>query len=152
MTTIETDEDQDEGEIIEAAKSRVLTDSRVASLRKPVKTFSELPRLLDSAWSGLLVLKKNSFRTKFYLLAGSDSFATSQLTTKPVASLQINQRIRVDSNKIEDMEKNLLNSPVPGAATTPLSNILPDTYSVLLALPNAEIGKFLLNYFMHKLK
>lgn len=141
MTTIDTDEDDEEGEIVEPPKPAVIKDSRVATLRKPVQTLADLSRSLDACWSGLLVLKKNLFCSQFYLLAGSDSLVRSDFFS-PANNLQINQRIRVDSIKIEDIEKSLLNAPTAGSNTLPIP---PDSYSVLLALPSID-GKYF-NYF-----
>lgn len=145
VTTIETDEDHDEGEIVdELEKALIVRDSKVASLRKPVISAVDLSRALNSIWSGLLVLKKNLFRTKFYLLAGSEAFALNNLNLlnkRANPNLQINQRIRVDSPKIEDLEKSLLSSsPLLSSTSSAAALSLPDSYSVLLALPFAETG------------
>lgn len=157
VTTIDTDEDDDhdEGEIIEEEPLQplVLRDSRVSGVRKPIKTLADLSRAIDSIWSGLLVLKKNLFRSKFYLLAGSDTFVTSQLDVlnkKPSPNLQINQRIRVDSPKIEDLEKTLLNVPSPTSSSSG-SILTSDSYSVILALPSAETGNLNFNQAFLKL-
>lgn len=103
--------------------------------------------MLDSIWTGLFTLKKNAFSNKFYVLAGNSKFASSMLpkcvgnsnnevTSTP--NLHINQRIRLDSSKLDDIEKRLMMSD---NANTGL-----DTYAVLLAL-SVDIGEYLIQHF-----
>lgn len=61
-----------------------------------------------SSWSGLFTLKKNSFPISFYLLAGNKCLSEALLPShNQDMNLQINQRIRLDSSKMEDIEKKL---------------------------------------------
>lgn len=101
-----------------------------------VLTITDIGRQCEPVWSGLFTLKKNSFPTKFYLLVGNATFARQTLPPVPDATssaynnLHINQRIRLDSSKLDDIEKKLVDFQ-SDSSQPPLP-----AYSILLALPS----------------
>lgn len=116
------DKEKDEGEIVETrpvrqvikSSSWLLDESHVhlsrSVMTKSIKSVSDMKNLLEpySNWSGQLTLKKNSFPVKFYLLAGNKHLGQSMLPVdNKDMNLQINQRIRLDSSKLDDIEKKL---------------------------------------------
>lgn len=112
---------KDEGEIDESRPARqviksnwLLDESHVhlsrSVMTKSIKTVADMKSLLEpyTNWSGLMTLKKNSFPVKFYLMAGNKSLSQSLLPVENKdMNLAINQRIRLDSSKMDDIEKKL---------------------------------------------
>ena len=178
-TTKKTSEEgNEEGEIVDSPQpvpappqpqSLAVQDSRIpkrtATAASQIRSVVELGRALtdNQAWSGVFTLKKNVFPSRFFLLAGNDKFAANVLPAalgSQLPNLHINQRIRLDSSKLEDIEKKLLGTNQTAATPTqPLSNAAPsanpnsssiiDTYSVLLSLPANDIG---MNLYISLLK
>ena len=72
---------------------------------------NDLRNDLNQSWSGVITLKKLSFTTSFYLLAGSNN--VSELILPANSSLHISQRLRLDSSKLEDIEKRLSEANFP---------------------------------------
>ena len=85
-----------------------------------LKSIDRLRYVLDDYWPAVFTLKKHSFPSKFFLLAGSEWLAETALplrketTTTPVQQLQqargesllrISQRLRLDATKIKEIEK-----------------------------------------------
>ncbi len=73
-----------------------------------LKSIDQLTNVLGETWTGVFTLKKHFFPTKFYLLAGSKSFAEQMLplqTANGNNCLRISQRLRLDSNKLEELER-----------------------------------------------
>ncbi|RMZ98934.1 RNA-binding 15 [Brachionus plicatilis] len=113
---------RDEGEIAEESRpgrhviesSWLLDESHVhlsrSVMTKSMKSVADMKTLLEpySNWSGQLTLKKNSFPVKFYLMAGNQQLAETFLPAHNTdMNLHINQRIRLDSSKLDDIEKRL---------------------------------------------
>ena len=108
-------------------------------LHANLSSVEPIRELCDPCWSGIFVLKKNAFPTKFYLLSGNRELASKYLPINETPAnssslLRISQRLRLDSTKIDELER-LLNQScslrLPQAATS--STEL--TFSVLIALP-----------------
>ncbi|CAF0729923.1 unnamed protein product [Brachionus calyciflorus] len=130
--------DRDEGELIEEDykpknPDSFLYDSYIhlapSVQNKTIRNLSDLKDALEpnSSWSGLFTLKKNSFPIKFYLLAGNKQLSELLMSSNNKdMNLHINQRIRLDSSKLDDIEKKLQ------------EKLLDDTpvYSVYLCLAN----------------
>lgn len=179
-TTKKTEEGNEEGEIVDSPQpvpappqppqpqSLAVQDSRIPkrTAASQIRTVVELGRALtdNQVWSGVFTLKKNVFPSRFFLLAGNDKFAANVLPAalgSQLPNLHINQRIRLDSSKLEDIERKLLGTNQTAATPTPpLSSTAPsanpnsssiiDTYSVLLSLPASDIGMHLyINFFKH---
>lgn len=117
----EIGKDKDEGEIEDIRPARqviksnwLLDESHVhlsrSVMTKSIKSVTDMKTLLEpyTNWSGQMTLKKNSFPVKFYLMAGNKSLGQSLLPVdNKDMNLQINQRIRLDSSKLDDIEKKL---------------------------------------------
>lgn len=81
---------------------------------------------LSQAWQGSLLLKNSSFSTSLHLLEGDMALATSLLvdgsTGGRVCQLKINQRLRLDQPKLDDVSRRMKSAGSNGC-------------SVLLAVP-----------------
>jgi hypothetical protein len=95
---------------------------------------TELKTLLTKAtWSGNLTLKKHTFPTNFYLLAGSSTFSEQILPHNSI--LHINQRLRLDSSKLEDIERRLYEANFTNSSSTVKPKSENSQFSVFLSLP-----------------
>ncbi|TKS71771.1 putative RNA-binding protein 15 [Collichthys lucidus] len=81
---------------------------------------------LSQAWQGVLLLKNSSFPTSLHLLEGDMEVATSLLvegsTGGQVSQLKINQRLRLDQPKLDEVSRRIKAAGSSG-------------YAVLLAVP-----------------
>lgn len=112
-----TVEDRDEGEIedeeISTNKEGLINEIYLNKYvqNRQFKSIIELKDTVEPAWSGLFTLKKNIFPNKFYFLAGNARLGEELLRNNNLTdsstymNLQINQRIRLDSSKSDDIEK-----------------------------------------------
>jgi hypothetical protein len=107
----------EEGEIVD--------DEGITSIQN-IKNIFELTKCISgSEWSGSFTLKKHTFPIKFYLITGNKSYKNQIFKQIQSTELHINQRLRLDSSKLEDIEKKINDSI--------LSNSL---NSIYIALPN----------------
>ena len=119
-------------------KSQLINDMLVnrglGDKLKTMSTVSDL-RASDQAWSGSFTLKKHSFPSKFYLLAGSKLFAQQALPSSNNSSLHINQRLRLDSSKLDDIEKKIcdVNYNISSKENTNVADLA--QFSVFISLP-----------------
>jgi hypothetical protein len=119
-------------------KSQLINDMLVnrglGDKLKTMSTVSDL-RASDQAWSGSFTLKKHSFPSKFYLLAGSKLFAQQALPSSHNSSLHINQRLRLDSSKLDDIEKKIcdVNYNISSKENTNVADLA--QFSVFISLP-----------------
>ena len=76
-----------------------------------IELISDLRNHLTPAWSGQMALKKLTFMTNFYLVAGSTILKEQILpisnSVDTTNNLHISQRLRLDSTKLDDIEKRL---------------------------------------------
>lgn len=81
---------------------------------------------LSQAWQGVLLLKNSSFPTSLHLLEGDMAVATSLLVEgskgSQVSQLKINQRLRMDQPKLDEVSRRIKAAGSSG-------------YSILLAVP-----------------
>ncbi|XP_033181079.1 RNA-binding protein 15-like [Mastacembelus armatus] len=81
---------------------------------------------LSQAWQGVLLLKNSSFPTSLHLLEGDMALATSLLmdasTRSQVSQLKINQRLRLDQPKLDEVSRRIKAAGSGG-------------HSILLAVP-----------------
>jgi hypothetical protein len=87
----------------------VLIDNKISNINDFMKLES-----MEAVWSGIFTLKKNAFPTNFYLLAGSGDLAQqalsnlNKLKNQQSIMLKINQRLRLDSVKQEELKSKLI--------------------------------------------
>ena len=92
---------------------------------------------MTPAWFGSMALKKLTFATNFYLLAGSSQLYEQILPNKTnvnavAASLQISQRLRLDSTKLIDIKRRLCDA---AALASNLNNVESVPFSIFVLLP-----------------
>ena len=102
-----------------------------------VRHMIDLKSHMTPTWSGSMALKKLTFATNFYLLAGSSKLSEQILPTKSsanveAASLQISQRLRLDSTKLIDIKKRLCDA---AAMASNSNNVDGVPFSIFVLLP-----------------
>lgn len=108
----------------DSSKSPVRKEER-SDLSSPSKS-SQQSQKLSQAWQGVLLLKNSSFPTSLHLLEGDMKVATSLLvegsTGGQVSQLKINQRLRLDQPKLDEVSRRIKAASSSG-------------YAILLAVP-----------------
>ncbi len=91
-----------------------------------IKNIYEIAKLITGTdWSGSFTLKKHTFPIKFYLISGNKSYKNQIFKQIQSTQLHINQRLRLDSSKLEDIEKKINESISSNSLN-----------SIYIALPN----------------
>ncbi len=93
---------------------------------RDVRSILDIKKYVDPSWCGLFRLKRESFPNKFYFLTGSRDL-NEKLLTKSLNQLRINQRTRLEPNKVDDFEKKVY--------VTSKTNDEP-VFSILVGLPS----------------
>ncbi len=110
-------DEKDEGEIVD--------DQEMNNIQN-IKNIYELTKfIIESDWSGSFTLKKHTFPIKFYLISGDKSYKNQIFKHIQSNELHINQRLRLDSSKLEDIEKKIYESISSNSLN-----------SIYIALPN----------------
>ena len=135
-TTSIADEQPSTIDVVEAtpATETAPTAANVRTLSDVSELNVKWKSLVD--WNGLFTLKKHTFPTKFYYVAGNRGFKQDVFSRMPSQQLQIQQRLRLDSTKLDDFERRLNNNMAALIAQDEqLQAAL--TFSIYVALPAA---------------
>jgi len=75
--------------------------------------YSDNQALKENVWSHVFVLKKKiKHHAKFFLISGSKQFSVQYMSQKDQLELNINQRLRLDSSKMNEIQKKLIDESV----------------------------------------
>ena len=104
------DNDNVEPQSVSTSHNCLIKESLIARKlqNNRVKSIEFIQDLTSEIWNGMFTLKKHLFPTKFYLIAGSKTFAEQILPQHNSSAdncLRISQRLRLDQTKLEELER-----------------------------------------------
>ena len=111
-----------------------LINVQLKDVSSRIELVSDLKIHLTPTWSGKMALKKLTFMTNFYLLAGNPIVSDQILPNSSESNnLHISQRLRLDSTKLDDIEKRLYDTNLNQSLS---SDKVP--FSLFLLLPESS--------------
>ena len=78
-----------------------------------IETTSELAKYLPVAWKGALILKKSAFAARMHVVSGDVGIVDTMMrdpTTTETPVLRINQRLRLDQPKMDDVGRRVISA------------------------------------------